>query len=120
MGLYKGASVASAAPLQQSGPYDQESSMVSTIDMLLLKLLDHRCWVRFFPCVRLKEVFEQGQACCSTFFRVELGRIGVPLLQRCYKGFAIVGVSKKPILVLLGWQCSVGVDEVESLVFVIS
>ena len=54
MGLYKGASVASAAPLQQSGPYDQESSMssmVSTVDMLLLKLLDHRCWVRFFPCV---------------------------------------------------------------------
>lgn len=96
------------------------NSKLPTIDMLLLKLLDHRCWVRFFASVRLKEVFEQGQACCSAFFRVELGSICVPLLQGCYKGFAIVGVSKKPVLVLLGWQCSVGVNEVEALVFVVS
>ena len=37
--------------LKQSDPYDQESSKVPTVDMLLLKLLDHRCRVRFFASI---------------------------------------------------------------------
>lgn len=55
-------------------------SRVPTIDMLLLKLANHRCWVRFLPSVRLKEVFQQGQACRPALFRVELSSICVPLL----------------------------------------
>lgn len=56
------------------------SRRVPTIDMLLLKLAHHRCWVRFLPSVRLKEVLQQGQTCRSALFRVELSSICIALL----------------------------------------